>query len=477
MLVVINKLWIISLLISLLDARNRQLDIILGLDASKNTKNEEDFNFQREFFKAVTETIYDQKDVSIRVGVFAYDDTIRLYPKTRIWSDQNSTKTEVIENIESLNYTNGNDNPYLDHALRFVLAIFDDDRAENRERECSEKVLVMVVTDQIKKWSDGSKELVRLKEMGVKPFFIAVGNKGREINLIKTEKYSFFTSFKELNSPNNSKNSSDFIERTLTERIGSCCSSTIPGGQLTDPKCSKHMGNKCNVSCDRFLDTQLVVQGTCETNGVWRHGGRVICKEFEVHPVSVLIGAFSALVAFVLLTLLVVYLCKRKWENKKKADIPSAVQSPTQRSVRNQYSASTAKSSSKDRESASSDDLEIDDDDEEEAQVYDYAQEESLMSLSKRPKTKKKKPQVNHDIQFLKINEIPEQNHNISYPGEVYQNTEFGGCRLLNMSTKSNAPPPCCGPSGYVEYEGEEIYQNNENGHEEEQEVYVNTTF
>ncbi|XP_062569019.1 uncharacterized protein LOC134231114 [Saccostrea cucullata] len=479
MLVVLIQLWIIYLLSSLSNARNKQLDIILGLDASVNTKNEEDFNYQREFFKEITETIYNHSETSIRVGVFAYDDTIKLYPQKRIWSDQNSTKIDVIDNIGSLNYTSGNDKPYLDHALRFVLAIFDDDRAENRERECSEKILIMVVTDQVKKWTDGSKELARLKEMGIKSFFIVVGKNGKSVNVIKTEEYSFVTSFKELGSSEILKNSSNFLERTLIKGIGSCCSSTFPGGQLTYPTCSTHMGNKCKVSCDRFLETQLVVLGTCETSGVWSHGGREICKEFEVHLVSVAIGAFSVLVAFVLLSFVLAYLCKRKWGNTIKSSIPPVMQAPAQRSVRNQYSASTAKSSTKDRESASSDDLEIDDDDEE-AQVYDYAQEESVVTLSKRP-VKKKKPQVNHDIQFIKTNELSEQNHNISYSGEVYQNTDLSSCRLLNMSIKSNVPPPCCGPSGYVEYDGEEIYQNNVNVQndvqDDEQEVYVNTAF
>lgn len=195
-------------------ATSRQLDIIMGLDASKNT-DEHGFNFQREFFRNLTEEIYIYNETDIRVGVFAYDDTIKLYPQTMLWPKQTTLKTKVIEAIDTLNYTNENDNPYLDHALRFALASFDDDIAENKARECSEKVLMMVVTDEVQKWSNGRKGLARLQEIGVKLFFVLVGNKLLE--MIEPGENLIVPTFDELNSINNLGNTTYFLRTMLAE--------------------------------------------------------------------------------------------------------------------------------------------------------------------------------------------------------------------------------------------------------------------
>jgi hypothetical protein len=183
----------------------------MGLDASKNT-DEEGFDFQREFFRTLTEDIYSYNETSIRVGVFAYDDTIHL--QSKLWSNMKTSEVAAMNAIDSLNYTNGNDVPYVDHALRFVLASFDDDIARNKARECSEKVLMMVITEHGKKWSEGRREVARLREIGIKLVFVHVGD--------KTIKFEFgknlsVPTYNELNSQNNVGNASYFLRTIFTE--------------------------------------------------------------------------------------------------------------------------------------------------------------------------------------------------------------------------------------------------------------------
>lgn len=80
-----------------------------------------------------------------------------------------------------------------------MLVSLDDDRFNNKDRECSEKILVLVVIDIVEKWSNGKRDLVRLKIMGVKILFVVVGKvvdsellKGEEILIVL-----FFNNFME----------------------------------------------------------------------------------------------------------------------------------------------------------------------------------------------------------------------------------------------------------------------------------------
>lgn len=98
----------------------------------------------------------------------------KLHPK-RFREIQNYAVSQMAPLSFSFNYSIDQNNPYLDHALRFVLASLDDDRSNNKDRECSEKILVLVVTDIVEKWSNGKRDLARLKTMGVKTLFVVVG--------------------------------------------------------------------------------------------------------------------------------------------------------------------------------------------------------------------------------------------------------------------------------------------------------------
>lgn len=81
-----------------------------------------------------------------------------------------------------------------------MLVSLDDDRFNNKDRECSEKILVLVVIDIVEKWSNGKRDLVRLKIMGVKILFVVVGKvvdsellKGEEILIVL-----FFNNFMDI---------------------------------------------------------------------------------------------------------------------------------------------------------------------------------------------------------------------------------------------------------------------------------------
>lgn len=81
-----------------------------------------------------------------------------------------------------------------------MLVSLDDDRFNNKDRECSEKILVLVVIDIVEKWSNGKRDLVRLKVMGVKILFVVVGKvvdsellKGEEILIVL-----FFNNFMDI---------------------------------------------------------------------------------------------------------------------------------------------------------------------------------------------------------------------------------------------------------------------------------------
>lgn len=196
--------------------RCKQIDVIIGLDLSKNT-NESQFDQQRQFFQELIEGLYlyNDTDTSYRVGVFAYDDTI-IKPKNKLWPVGNMTEFEAKEALKPFNYSIDQNNPYLDHALRFVLASLDDDRSNNKDRECSEKILVLVVTDIVEKWSNGKRDLARLKTMGVKTLFVVVG-KAADSELLKGEEILIVSSFN--NSMDIQTNASHFLRNILEEGI------------------------------------------------------------------------------------------------------------------------------------------------------------------------------------------------------------------------------------------------------------------
>lgn len=164
--------------------------------------------------------LYNDTDTSNRVGVFAYDDTI-IHPKTKLWPLGNMTESEAKDAIKTFNYSNDQDNPYLDNALRFVLANLDDDRSKNKDRECSEKILMLVVTDFVEKWSNGQRELARLKTMGVKTFFVVVGA-AADNDVLKGEEKWIVSSFD--NSMDIQTNVSHFLRNILEEGIYSAWS-------------------------------------------------------------------------------------------------------------------------------------------------------------------------------------------------------------------------------------------------------------
>lgn len=196
--------------------RCKQIDVIIGLDLSKNT-NESQFDQQRQFFQELIEGLYlyNDTDTSYRVGVFAYDDTI-IKPKNKLWPLGNMTEFEAKEALKPFNYSFDQNNPYLDHALRFVLASLDDDRSNNKDRECSEKILVLVVTDIVEKWSNGKRDLARLKTMGVKTLFVVVG-KAADSELLKGEEILIVSSFN--NSMDIQTNAAHFLRNILEEGI------------------------------------------------------------------------------------------------------------------------------------------------------------------------------------------------------------------------------------------------------------------
>lgn len=81
-----------------------------------------------------------------------------------------------------------------------MLVSLDDDRFNNKDRECSEKILVLVVIDIVEKWSNGKRDLVRLKIMGVKILFVVVG-KVVDSELLKGEEkfiVLFFNNFMDI---------------------------------------------------------------------------------------------------------------------------------------------------------------------------------------------------------------------------------------------------------------------------------------
>lgn len=83
--------------------RCKQIDVIIGLDLSKNT-NESQFDQQRQFFQELIEGLYlyNDTDTSYRVGVFAYDDTI-IKPKNKLWPLGNMTEFEAKEALKPFN--------------------------------------------------------------------------------------------------------------------------------------------------------------------------------------------------------------------------------------------------------------------------------------------------------------------------------------------------------------------------------------
>lgn len=131
------------------------------------------------------------------------------------------TESEAKDAIKTFNYSNDQDNPYLDNALRFVLANLDDDRSKNKDRECSEKILMLVVTDFVEKWSNGQRDLARLKTIGVKTFFVVVGA-AADNDVLKGEEKWIVSSFD--NSMDIQTNVSHFLRNILEEGIYSAWS-------------------------------------------------------------------------------------------------------------------------------------------------------------------------------------------------------------------------------------------------------------
>lgn len=440
-------------------ARCKQVDVIIGLDLSKNT-NDRNFNQQRQFFQEMTEELYSFNGTatSIRVGVFAYDDTIRIHPKTELWSKGNMTEQEVEDAIKTVNYSNNNDYPYFDHALRFVLATLDDDRSKNKERECSEKILILVVTELIEKWSDGQRDLARLKKMGVKVLLVVV-RKAAESDVIELEDKLVFSSFDELVSTDIKTNASEFIRNIVEDGKGSCCDSSFSVSQLKDKTCSTQMGNMCEIMCSGILDTK-VVSATCELNGVWSLGKEDACKDFGLHVVSFIFGAGSLLIFLAIVAVIVFLLYRKKCQSKSETITP-AIKSSIHRSVRNKYSASTSQKLAAEQPEVESDE----DSDESDAVVYDYAEENVLHTISKRRVKSQEDIQKHTNKKRMDI---------VHFNAELGLGVDFNNeTKMLNKEIKPNSQLAAMEGTWYSD-DGE-IYMNEQNGYEDNQEIYMNT--
>ena len=193
-------------------AESKQLDLVMGLDAS--VKSDEDFALQKKFFQNITKGLFSmERSLSIRIGVFGYADTIQLTSQNTLWSERNMSEFEANDVIDKLEQANRRNIAYLDHALRFALASFDDDRTKNRERECSEKLLMLVVTKYKDKWSSVRTDLQRLQTIGVKTIFMEIGTESPKIDL-KSEETLRVSTFKELPS---FRNVSDLLQNMAIE--------------------------------------------------------------------------------------------------------------------------------------------------------------------------------------------------------------------------------------------------------------------
>ena len=193
-------------------AESKQLDLVMGLDAS--VKSDEDFALQKKFFQNITKGLFSmERSLSIRIGVFGYANTIQLTSQNTLWPERNMSEFEANDVIDKLEKANRSNIAYLDHALRFALASFDDDRTKNRERECSEKLLMLVVTKYKDKWSSVRSDLQRLQTIGVKKIFMEIGTESPKIDL-KSEETLHVSTFKELSS---FRNGSDLLQNMAIE--------------------------------------------------------------------------------------------------------------------------------------------------------------------------------------------------------------------------------------------------------------------
>ena len=193
-------------------AASKQLDLVMGLDAS--VKSDEDFALQKKFFQNITKGLFSmERSLSIRIGVFGYANTIQLTSQNTLWSERNMSEFEANDVIDKLEKANRSNIAYLDHALRFALASFDDDRTKNRERECSEKLLMLVVTKYKDKWSSVRRDLQSLQTIGVKTIFMEIGTESPKIDL-KSEETLHVSTFKELSS---FRNGSDLLQNMAIE--------------------------------------------------------------------------------------------------------------------------------------------------------------------------------------------------------------------------------------------------------------------
>ena len=193
-------------------AASKQLDLVMGLDVS--VKSDEDFALQKKFFQNITKGLFSmERSLSIRIGVFGYADTIQLTSQNTLWPERNMSEFEANDVIDKLEQANRRNIAYLDHALRFALASFDDDRTKNRERECSEKLLMLVVTKYKDKWSSVRSDLQRLQTIGVKKIFMEIGTESPKIDL-KSEETLHVSTFKELSS---FRNGSDLLQNMAIE--------------------------------------------------------------------------------------------------------------------------------------------------------------------------------------------------------------------------------------------------------------------
>lgn len=142
------------------------------------------------------------------------------------------------------------------------------------------------------------------------------------------------------------------------------------------------------------------------------------------------------------------------------------MESSIHRSVRNNYSASTSQMLAAEQAKVESDE----DSDESDAVVYDYAEENVVNAISKRP------VKSNEEIHRK------EKKNNIDI---VHFNAQLGlginynnDTEMLNKSIKPIAPLAHTATTewtGHAKYDADEIYMNQENEIEDNQEIYMNT--
>lgn len=142
------------------------------------------------------------------------------------------------------------------------------------------------------------------------------------------------------------------------------------------------------------------------------------------------------------------------------------MESSIHRTVRNNYSAPSSQMLAEEQAKVESDE----DSDESDAVVYDYAEENVVNAMSKRPLKSKEDIHRNE-----KKNNIDIVHFNAQLGLGINYNNDT---EMLNKPIKLIAPVACTSTTewtGLAQYDADEIYMNQEIEIEDNQEIYMNT--